>query len=52
MVCCGISIESSLDFNIAPRGEIFLTGKGNKPAYLVIPPTPFTYMYDGAAEGL
>jgi PAS domain S-box-containing protein len=28
-----------MDFTIEPRGEIFLKGKGNRPAFLVVPAT-------------
>ncbi|OHT16587.1 Adenylate and Guanylate cyclase catalytic domain containing protein [Tritrichomonas foetus] len=32
----------NMDFSIEPRGEIFLKGKGNQPAYLVSPSKNFT----------
>jgi class 3 adenylate cyclase len=34
-------------FMIEPRGEIFLKGKGNRPAFLVIPSSPFSMGLSG-----
>jgi class 3 adenylate cyclase len=36
-------LMKNLDFQIEPRGEIWLKGKGKRPAFLVMPPTDFSF---------
>jgi class 3 adenylate cyclase len=36
------------EFTIEPRGEIFLKGKGKRPAFLVIPQATFPFAMSGA----
>jgi PAS domain S-box-containing protein len=37
------NLLKDLDFVIEPRGEIFLKGKGNRPAFLVIPASGYPF---------
>jgi PAS domain S-box-containing protein len=44
------SLVRTLGFMIEPRGEVFLKGKGNRPAYLVSPSTGFALELSGAGS--
>jgi class 3 adenylate cyclase len=37
------NLLKDLDFTIEPRGEIFLKGKGKRPAFLIIPAATFPF---------
>jgi class 3 adenylate cyclase len=38
------NLLKDMEFQIEPRGEIFLKGKGKRPAFLVLPPTSFPFV--------
>jgi PAS domain S-box-containing protein len=40
-----------LDFTIEPRGEIFLKGKGKRPAFLIVPATTFPFAVSDMVAG-
>jgi PAS domain S-box-containing protein len=45
-------LVKELDFQIEPRGEVWLKGKGKRPAFLVMPPSSFPFAISGQASSV
>jgi class 3 adenylate cyclase len=44
-------LVKELEFQIEPRGEVWLKGKGNRPAFLVVPSSGFPFQLSGHLSG-